>query len=234
MATKAIKRTRGHKNGSNGEMGVLSKSIRPFVVDRFLEEQECSEIRKELVFSLWRPSMVREKQEDGAYRDVLSRPVRVSDTAVQQWFSDDVKGALKKIEKRLQQFIPFDPVCLEPWQATNYGSDGFLSYHLDSGYWEDHPAGDRVITFLIYLTTPLKGGGTHFRALDLHIDAVAGRLVIWKNLFPDGRPDHRMLHSGFPLVKGEKIILVTWVRQKPHFWKTADTKPKRKVNDYGK
>jgi hypothetical protein len=57
---------------------------------------------------------------------------------------------------------------------------------LDAGYWDDHYAGDRILTFLLYLRTSLKGGGTYFRALDTYVDARAGRLLVWENLFPNG------------------------------------------------
>lgn len=187
----------------------------PIYLDGFLSNEECCDIQKELEFTLWRPSLIRQKQEDGAYHNVLNLPFRVSNTATQEWFSDKLNSKLARLEDRLHKLIDFDPACLESWQATTYSREGYLNYHLDSGYWEDHPAGDRLLTFLIYLTTPRQGGGTHFRALDIQIKARAGRLVIWNNLFPNGGADHRMVHSGEPLLDGRKITLVTWVRQKP-------------------
>jgi 2OG-Fe(II) oxygenase superfamily len=187
----------------------------PIYFEEFLSSEECCDIRRELKFTLWRPSLIRKKQEDGAYRNVLSVPFRLSETATQDWFSDRLRSKLAQVEDRLNELIEFHPKCLESWQATTYARNGYLNYHLDSGYWEDHPAGDRLLTILIYLTTPQTGGGTHFRALDISIKARAGRLVVWNNLLPHGGADHRMLHSGEPLVEGEKITLVTWVRQKP-------------------
>jgi len=188
---------------------------RPLCLDGFLSNGECSSILRELEFTLWRPSLTYQKQEDGEYRDVLNVPFRVSETAYQEWFSDELNAQLAQIEKRLQTLIDFDSSYLEPWQATSYALNGHFNYHLDAGYWENHFAGDRILTFLIYLTTPKKGGSTHFRALDIDIRAKAGRLVVWNNLFPDGGCDHRMTHSGAPLLEGEKTTLVTWMRQKP-------------------
>jgi len=212
MATQV--RAGGATRALAGRLAMI-ESPYPIYFEGFLSVEECSNIRKELEFTLWRPSLIRQKQQDGAYQDVLSIPFRLSETALQKWYGDRLNGKLKQIEDRLLELIDFDLACLESWQATNYPRKGYLNYHLDSGYWEDHPAGDRVLTFLIYLTTPQKGGGTHFRALDITIEAKAGRLMVWNNLFPAGGADHRMFHSGEPLVKGEKITLGTWARQRP-------------------
>jgi prolyl 4-hydroxylase len=119
------------------------------------------------------------------------------------------------VEDQLARSFELDVADLEWWQATRYPVGGMLGYHLDSGYWDDHYAGDRVATFLLYLTTPLEGGGTHFRALDVLVEAQAGRLLAWNNLFPDGRPNHSMIHAGTPVMAGDKVTLVTWQRQRP-------------------
>lgn len=184
-----------------------------FFIDGFLSEAECSSILEELEVAPWQPSLTYRKQTDGAYRNELS-PLRVSETAYQDLFTAKLKAMLRRVEKRLQKLVDFDPAHLEYWQATNYPGKGEFYYHLDSGYWDDHYAGDRILTFLLYLNTPLKGGGTHFRALDVYVEARAGRLLVWDNLFPNGDCNHRMIHSSVPLLRGKKTTLVTWQRQK--------------------
>lgn len=183
------------------------------VVDDFLDPEEIDLALADLDLAVWRPSMTYMLQEDGARRDVLS-PLRVSETAQQSWFTDDLQRLLAKIERRIMASIPLDPARLEYWQATNYPRGGRFFYHLDAGYWDDHYAGDRVFSFLIHLKTPLRGGGTHFRAIDRHVEARAGRLVVWDNLFANGDCNYRMIHSSEPLIRGEKTTLITWLRQK--------------------
>lgn len=186
---------------------------RPLLLDGFLSSVECSHILRELQFTLWRPSMAYQMQVDGSYRNELNRTFRVSETALEEWFTDELTTTIKEVEQRLQRMFEFDLSHLEAWQATSYARDGFVDYHVDAGYWDGHPDGDRILTFLIYLTTPRKGGNTHFRALDVEVTGKAGRLVVWNNLFPDGRSDHRMIHAGTPLLEGDKTTLVTWLRQ---------------------
>ncbi|MEO8001815.1 MAG: 2OG-Fe(II) oxygenase [Arenimonas sp.] len=183
------------------------------IIDDFLSQEECKFILDDLQFALWRPSMTYMLQKDGKRKDVMS-PLRVSETAQQRFFSEELQEKMVEIESRLQQLIKLEVNNLENWQATDYPNGGTFFYHMDSGYWESHYAGDRIYTFLLYLTTPEKGGGTHFRALDRKVNAKAGRLIIWNNLFANGDSNHRMIHSSMPLLKGKKTTLVTWLRQK--------------------
>jgi prolyl 4-hydroxylase len=183
------------------------------VLDGFLSRDTCARVLTELDGALWQPSPTYKKQADGSYRNVVT-DFRTSETAHQEWFSAPLKSALAQVERRLGALFDVTAPALEAWQATRYRHRGKFDYHLDAGYWEGHYAGDRILTFLLYLDTPRRGGGTHFRALDVHIEARAGRLLVWHNLFPNGGCDHRMIHSSTPLLAGHKTTLVTWQRQK--------------------
>jgi prolyl 4-hydroxylase len=184
-----------------------------FLIDHFLSQEECDLILEELRFALWRPSLTYMLQQDGTRRDVLS-PYRVSKTAQQKWFSDELQVMVAKIERRFEEMFGLEKKNLEYWQGTDYPTGGSFYYHLDSGYWENHYAGDRILTLLLYLTTPAEGGGTHFRALDRTVEARTGRLLVWNNLFPNEKCNYRMIHSSVPLVEGRKTTLITWLRQK--------------------
>jgi hypothetical protein len=183
------------------------------VLDGFLSAPECDQILNELDYAFWRPSLTYQRQSDDTYKNVLA-DTRVSDTAHHDMFPDGLIELLATVESRLEASFDAPRATLEWWQATRYPVDGKFDYHLDAGYWEDHHAGDRVRTFLLFLTTPAAGGGTHFRALDVLVEAKAGRLLVWDNLFADGTPDHRMIHSGTPLREGRKVTLLTWQRQR--------------------
>jgi prolyl 4-hydroxylase len=182
-------------------------------IDGFLSEQECRDILDELKFAFWQPSLTYVQRADGRHFNAKSS-ARVSSTAHVDWFTNELLQIVKRIEQRLQKLFGADPAKLEPWQATEYSRNEKFDFHLDSGYWGDHPAGDRTLTFLLYLTTPLKGGATRFRALDKSFDAKAGRLLVWNNLFANGNPNAKMIHSATPVLGGRKVTLVTWQRQR--------------------
>lgn len=182
-------------------------------VEGFLSPGECDFVLGELEFSHWRPSHLISHGAEGHERAFASER-RVSETANQEWFTDGLDAFISDIERRLARVVPCCSSHLEYWQATRYPIGGKLDHHLDSGYWEGHHAGDRKLTFLIYLTTPGRGGSTYFRAVDRDVSAVAGKLVFWDNLFDDGRPNHKALHCGSPLEAGSKVTLVTWLRER--------------------
>ena len=184
-----------------------------FFIDDFLSETKCRDILEELKYVAWQPSLTYRRQADGSRRNQLTEH-RVSETAHQEWFGGKLNTMLRQIEMRLQRLFAVESANLEYWQATNYPHHGKFDYHLDAGYWSTHYAGERILTFLLYLNTPLKGGGTHFRALDVNVESKAGRLLVWENLFANGNCNHRMIHSATPLLSGRKTTLVTWQRQK--------------------
>jgi hypothetical protein len=185
-----------------------------FVVDGFVSAAACREVLAELDHALWKPSLTYQPSADEMHKQVLTQN-RVSETAHQDFFPSQLVELLNPIEEHLTEEFGIDRGHLEWWQATRYPAGGHLGYHLDAGYWDEHYAGDRLLTFLLFLTTPVAGGGTHFRALDLLVEARAGRLLAWKNLFADGGANHSMIHAGTPVCKGEKVTLVTWQRQRP-------------------
>jgi 2OG-Fe(II) oxygenase superfamily len=184
-------------------------------IDNFLSPDDVSFVTGELQFAYWRPSPTYQAQPDGTARDVVNS-FRTSDSAYYHWFTPKLLAFLANLDERVSTLFKFDRECLEPWQATRYKPGGSFEFHRDSGYWNDHPAGDRITTFLLHLVAAEVGGATSFRALGFDVPAVPGRLVFWLNLHDDtGLADHRMIHSGAPVKKGIKLTLASWQRQRP-------------------
>jgi hypothetical protein len=186
---------------------------RIFWIDGFLRPAERAIILEELQFAFWLPSMVLAHYADAGVKSVRSHN-RVSETTIEEWFTPELLRMTRIIRERLVRFVPGIRRRREKWQATRYVKGGKFGYHYDCGSWGNEPAGERVYTVLIYLDTPRRGGSTRFRDLDLDIKAVAGRLLVWRNLTAEGRRDVGMIHSSVPLSAGRKTVLVTWVRQK--------------------
>ncbi len=186
------------------------------LIDHFLTDRECRSILFELDHTYWTPSKVI--NGEGHHDNLVSTvsDARVSQTAYQEWFSDTLLKKLCRIEDRLEKEYQTAVQNLEPWQATNYTRGGKFDFHLDCGSWKGSASGERKRTILLYLNTPEKGGETCFRALNISIPAVAGRLLIWDNLLPAGNCNHAMIHSGSPVIKGQKSVLVTWEREFKH------------------
>lgn len=183
-------------------------------IDSFLSPDQVSVVGSELQYAYWRPSPTYVAMPDGTRRDIVNT-FRSSESAYYHWFSPKLLAFLAEIDRQISAAFGFRPEHLEPWQATRYGRNGAFEYHRDSGYWGDHPAGERITTFLLHVVAADAGGATSFRALDLEVPAAPGRLVFWLNLRDNGHADHRMIHAGAPVEQGTKLTLTTWQREHP-------------------
>jgi prolyl 4-hydroxylase len=186
---------------------------RPTVIDWFLPRRQCVEILDELRFAFWSPSTVTVKR---THREVIYiSPQRVSESTDERWFTSELRRAIKTLDCRLSRIVPRFRERRELWQATRYRRGDKFDYHLDAGHWTRERPGDREWTVMVYLDTPRSGGKTHFRNLNVSIAARGGRLVTWRNLNEEHKPDTDMLHASWPLRNGSKTVLITWVRQRP-------------------
>ncbi|XP_059167796.1 prolyl 4-hydroxylase subunit alpha-2-like [Physella acuta] len=109
----------------------------------------------------------------------------------------------------------------EPLQVVNYGLGGHYSIHMD--HYESRTtdtsrildySGNRMATFLIYLTDVERGGSTAFPRADLVVSPVKRSAVFWYTFKPDGSVDDLTLHAGCPVLVGEKWIINKWVLTK--------------------
>ncbi|WP_334189567.1 2OG-Fe(II) oxygenase [Noviherbaspirillum sp.] len=73
--------------------------------------------------------------------------------------------------------------------------------------------GQRVGTFVVYLSDVEQGGGTAFPGLGLEVQPRKGNAVFFANTNAFGEPDKQTLHAGSPVVRGVKFIANKWLRQ---------------------
>ncbi len=183
------------------------------VVDNFLKEDECNKILEGIDKDLWLNSkIVREDPEHGYYE--THSTARTNRIYYANFFSSGIKKRISVIENKLHKRFKISEKNFEAWQLSAFKRGEHFGFHLDCGCWEGDLSGEREKTILIYISTPEMGGETYFRALNLYITPLRGRLVIWNNLLPDGNCNHAMIHAGLPVRSGTKITLNTWIRQK--------------------
>ncbi|ELU09607.1 hypothetical protein CAPTEDRAFT_229373 [Capitella teleta] len=109
----------------------------------------------------------------------------------------------------------------EPFQLVNYGIGGQYQPHFD--YYENDmlrnvPAfiqdtGDRVATFMFYLSSVKAGGATVFPKLHVRIPAVKGAAAFWFNIRRSGDREPLTQHAGCPVLLGEKWVANKWIRE---------------------
>jgi prolyl 4-hydroxylase len=183
------------------------------VRDDFLDPAARRQILDELGRCQWKASEtvnLKSKGQRGRKQD----SGRVSMTVTAGEWPTNIVFGLGRIEQSLARQFGIVGERLEEWQATRYMAGDSFDFHLDCGCFAKDPAGERRTTIMIFLDRPLQGGGTFFRALNLEIKAVAGRIVLWNNLLANGNCNHAMIHAGLPVIRGVKTILITWERQR--------------------
>lgn len=128
---------------------------------------------------------------------------------------------LGKIEARLAKLTNWPQTCAEGLQLLNYEVGQEYRPHHD---WFDpknvggakhlERGGQRLATTIVYLKTPDKGGATTFPDVGLQIAPRKGSAVFFRNITRQHEPDEATLHAGAPVIKGSKVILTYWQRER--------------------
>jgi len=81
--------------------------------------------------------------------------------------------------------------------------------------------GQRLVSVFCYLQGCFRGGETAFPRLGVRFLPRCGGAVVWYNLDEAGREDPRTLHSGCPVIEGEKWGMNIWLRARPRRERTG-------------
>ncbi len=126
----------------------------------------------------------------------------------------------ERIERRLAALAHWPAECGEPFQLQKYGSTQEYRPHFDwldpdSGGHQSHlqRGGQRLATFILYLSDVEQGGGTVFPGIGLEVFPKKGNALWFLNTDANHQPDRQTLHGGAPVVSGTKIIANKWLRQ---------------------
>lgn len=126
----------------------------------------------------------------------------------------------ERVERRLAALAHWPVENGEPFQLQKYGPTQEYRPHYDwldpeSGGHRSHLAqgGQRLATFVLYLSDVVQGGGTAFPGLGLEVYPRKGNAVWFLNTDANHQPDRQTLHAGAPVVSGTKIIANKWLRQ---------------------
>ena len=111
---------------------------------------------------------------------------------------------------------PFATAGGEAYQVANYGIGGQYTKHYDAvgagvGAAPLLKQGDRVQTFMGYLSDVEAGGATAFPLLGLSVWPKKGDAITWYNLHRNGLQDKLTSHGGCPVIKGSKWITNKWI-----------------------
>ncbi|RUS70863.1 hypothetical protein EGW08_021377, partial [Elysia chlorotica] len=157
--------------------------------------------------------------------------VRISQTA---WLQSNT-ATLQKLSRLVGEVTGLDSSFSEVdtpselFQVVNYGLGGLYAPHEDSVRASRNTgsetlrhlknAGDRMATWMFYLSDVRLGGATVFPSLNISVTPIKGSAVLWYNLLRNGEPDTRMVHAGCPVVIGDKWVANKWIRERSQIFK---------------
>jgi prolyl 4-hydroxylase len=187
------------------------------VIDNFVTAKEC-EVLSSVIKEKAGPSRISVAGKPGHHVD---DDFRSSSTCS---LSEISLGRF--VDARILAYMGIHPLFSESLEGQYYKETQEFKPHTDtfapgSDEFEKHAkiSGQRTWTFMVYLEEPDEGGETQFHEVNwrgnpLKISPVRGRAIAWNNLHPDGSINHSSIHSGCPVIRGEKTIVTKWFRTK--------------------
>ncbi|XP_053279321.1 prolyl 4-hydroxylase subunit alpha-3 [Pleuronectes platessa] len=204
---------------TNGDPGLLLKPVRrevlslqPYVVlyHDFITRSEAEEI-KQVAHPGLRRSVVAagEKQATAEYR--------ISKSA---WLKNSAHSTIGKLDHRISMItgLNVQHPYSEYLQVVNYGIGGHYEPHFDHATSPSSPVyklktGNRVATFMIYLSSVEAGGSTAFIYANFSAPVVERAAIFWWNLHRNGEGDVDTLHAGCPVLIGDKWVANKWIHE---------------------
>lgn len=184
-----------------------SSAIDLRTVDNFLTHAECEKLIARIKPKL-RPSQVSDFQ--------INSDVRTSQTCDLGRLEDPF---IREIDERICKLIGINPAYSEVIQGQYYEVGQEFKAHtdfFDPAEFETHchTYGQRTYTVMIYLNDVENGGETCFNRIGAEFKPLAGKLVLWNSLNPDGTTNMDSLHQANPVEKGFKAVITKWFRSK--------------------
>ncbi|NP_001007975.1 prolyl 4-hydroxylase subunit alpha-2 precursor [Xenopus tropicalis] len=170
---------------------------------RYLNALSDEEIAK--IKELAKPKLARATVRDPKTGVLSVANYRVSKSA---WLEENDDPVIARVNLRMQAITGLTVDTAELLQVANYGMGGQYEPHFDfsrrpfdSNLKTD---GNRLATFLNYMSDVEAGGATVFPDFGAAIWPKKGTAVFWYNLFRSGEGDYRTRHAACPVLVGSK------------------------------
>ncbi len=195
-------------------VNILMACEKPYIMllDNVLTTQECDELIDLAEKRIQHSSVVDSDTGEDA--------LHAARTSNGSFFTRQENTLIARIENRLAQIANWSMECGEGLQVLRYQIGEEYKAHYD---WFDpsqngshkHLAqgGQRVATFVMYLSEVEQGGGTYFPNTGIEVRPKKGAAVFFANVNANGVPDRQTWHAGMPVISGVKYIATKWLRE---------------------
>lgn len=185
-------------------MNIINQEPLICTIDKFLSNHDCNHFINYADGKL-------QRGKGANFKNILIR------TGSTTFIPKDNDEITKNLVARTSFLCGLSHLNLENLQIGNYKEGEFYGYHYDSfdklGNPNHRKIGfrQRIFTAMIYLNTPKKGGKTRFSKLNIEISPKRGKLLLFSNIKCGTQNlNEESLHSGLPVINGEKWILTLW------------------------
>ncbi|XP_029303936.1 prolyl 4-hydroxylase subunit alpha-2 isoform X3 [Cottoperca gobio] len=183
----------------------------PHIV-RYLEVLSHEETEK--IKELAKPRLSRATVRDPKTGVLTTANYRVSKSA---WLEEEDDPVIARVNQRIEDITGLTVGTAELLQVANYGVGGQYEPHYDFSrrpFVHLNHDGNRLATFLNYMSDVEAGGATVFPDFGAAISPRKGTAVFWYNLFKSGEGDYRTRHAACPVLVGSKWVSNKWIHER--------------------
>ncbi|XP_006785063.1 prolyl 4-hydroxylase subunit alpha-2 isoform X2 [Neolamprologus brichardi] len=184
----------------------------PHIV-RYLNSLSDEEVEK--IKELAKPRLARATVRDPKTGVLTTANYRVSKSA---WLEGEEDPVIDRVNQRIEDITGLTVETAELLQVANYGVGGQYEPHFDFSRRPFdsnlHVDGNRLATFLNYMSDVEAGGATVFPDFGAVIWPRKGTSVFWYNLFRSGEGDYRTRHAACPVLVGSKWVSNKWIHER--------------------
>jgi prolyl 4-hydroxylase len=180
-------------------------------IDNFLSDEECLQMINEAQKQKLEYSTII---SDNNNVDAYDENSRKSYTT---WFQKHKNDIDLKISNLAIELTNRDDTHFENLQVVYYPIGGFFSPHYDATpITSNSNTKYREYTLLIYLNDVEEGGETYFPIIDLNVKPKKGKAILFRTINDNKEIIYESLHTGKPVIKGEKWICNKWIHFQPY------------------
>ncbi len=190
------------------------KYPRVFLFDDFLSHEECDHI-----IELARPQMGRSEVLDNDTGKGVVDTYRTSYGTFLKRQQDEV---IHRVESRIAEMLNVPIETGEGLQVLNYHVGAEYKAHHDYFTYGEKVRekmlsgnGQRIATLILYLNDVDSGGGTTVPEINLEVTPKKGSAFFFS--YPVSHVSSLTLHSGAPVLDGEKWVATKWFHTGPYF-----------------
>ncbi|XP_022316920.2 prolyl 4-hydroxylase subunit alpha-1-like isoform X1 [Crassostrea virginica] len=142
---------------------------------------------------------------------------RVSKSA---WLKDSDDPVIHNVNNRISDITGLSMESAEELQIANYGLGGQYEPHFDfarkeeTSAFRDLGSGNRIATWLTYMTDVDAGGATVFTSIGVKLFPIKGAAAFWYNLYQNGDGIFDTRHAACPVLVGQKWVSNKWIHER--------------------